>query len=557
MSAPAQTPVRATGRRDWLWRAATAILVPVLLLAALEGVLRVLDVGMPTGVTRACMVRGQAAVCDNLFFTATFFPKGMIRTPRPYAFAAEKPPGTFRIFVLGESAAYGDPEPAYGFSHYLEVMLRQRYPSVRFEVINTGITAINSHVLRLMAEELARYQPDLFVIYAGNNEVVGPYGPGTVLTSAALNLSAVRASISVRSTRTGQLLVSLARKEEKPQDWRGMEMFLSRQVPASSPLMPRVYKNFEANLRDMVRAARGSGARVLISTVGTNLRDCAPFASAHRADLGPDSLRRWSELVEEGSAREGAGDHAEALRLYQSASEIDGEYAELHYRIGRVMSALGDHAGARRQFVRAQELDTLRFRADSTINQVIRSVASTSGQGVSLVEAAEALTAESRDQIPGDDLFYEHVHMNPHGNYVIGRALFSQIVPMLTGPANGDGIPSQEDCERLLALTRYDRARVAGLVLQRMQRPPFTNQLDHHQRMQRLSLEAEAPVESIYETAAQYRWALAQNPDDTLLHLNYGLLLSRWDRNAALEQFRRARPYDDVPFVAPDGTVVR
>ena len=62
--------------------------------------------------------------------------------------------GTFRIFVLGESAAMGDPDPAYGFSRYLEVMLRERYPSMKFEVVNTGSVAINSHVLLPIARGL-------------------------------------------------------------------------------------------------------------------------------------------------------------------------------------------------------------------------------------------------------------------------------------------------------------------------------------------------------------------------------------------------------------------
>ncbi len=62
-------------------------------------------------------------------------------------FQQKKPQGTYRIFVLGESAAMGDPDPAYAFSRYLEVMLRLRYPSMKFEVVNTGSVAINSHVL--------------------------------------------------------------------------------------------------------------------------------------------------------------------------------------------------------------------------------------------------------------------------------------------------------------------------------------------------------------------------------------------------------------------------
>ncbi len=168
----------ARGWRFWAPRIATSIFIPVLLLGIAEGALRLLGVGFQTDLTVPCTVQGHAASCYNLFFPAPFFPPGMIKTPQAYAIPAVKPQGTYRIFVLGESAAMGDPDPAYGFSRYLEVMLRERFPSTRFEVVNTGSVAINSHVLLPIAKGLADQRPDLFIIYSGNNEVVGPYGPG-------------------------------------------------------------------------------------------------------------------------------------------------------------------------------------------------------------------------------------------------------------------------------------------------------------------------------------------------------------------------------------------
>ena len=140
--------------------------------------------GFPTALTVPCTVHGHGLLsCYNLFFPAPFFPPGMIKTPQAYAIPAEKARGTYRIFVLGESAAMGDPDPAYAFSRYLEVMLRQRFPCMKFEVVNTGSVAINSHVLLPIARGLARNSVRiLFIIYSGNNEVVGPYGPGTALT---------------------------------------------------------------------------------------------------------------------------------------------------------------------------------------------------------------------------------------------------------------------------------------------------------------------------------------------------------------------------------------
>lgn len=49
----------------------------------------------------------------------------------------------------------GDPQPAYGASRYLEVLLRERFPHEKFEVVNLGVTAINSHVILPIAREVA------------------------------------------------------------------------------------------------------------------------------------------------------------------------------------------------------------------------------------------------------------------------------------------------------------------------------------------------------------------------------------------------------------------
>src|SRR5271157_4285929 len=307
-------------RRRWLLIIATAILVPLAILGIVEASLRMASVGYPTELLVPCTVQGSPASCYNLFFAAPFFPAGMVQTPRLYAIPSQKAPGTYRIFVLGESAAMGDPDPAYGFSRYLEVMLRESFPSRKFEVVNTGSVAINSHVVLPIAEQLASQRPDLFVIYSGNNEVVGPYGPGTVLTAGSMSIPAVRSSIYLRSTRIGQLLTKLGTQKK---EWRGMEMFLDQQVPASSPLMKHTYANFERNLRDTIAVARNAGARVIVATVATNLKDCAPFASLHREDLGQDALRSWSALVQQGAEKENAGSYLEALKSYLSAASID------------------------------------------------------------------------------------------------------------------------------------------------------------------------------------------------------------------------------------------
>jgi tetratricopeptide (TPR) repeat protein len=560
MPAPAETASaknerQSQGRRYGL-QIASAILVPILLVGILEGALRLFGIGYPTGLTEACSQHGNPAACYNLFFPAPFFPPGMIKTPQAYAIPAEKPQGTFRIFVLGESAAMGDPDPAYAFSRYLDMMLRERFPSMKFEVVNTGSVAINSHVLLPIAKGLAEQRPDVFIIYSGNNEVVGPYGPGTALTSSGMSLPVIRGSIFVRSTRIGQLLTKVGTQKK---EWRGMEMFLDKQVRETSPLMPYAYANFEQNLRDTVSVARGSGARVIVSTVATNLKDCGPFSSLHRENLSQDDLRSWTALVQQGSDLESARSYADALKAYEAAAKIDDQYAELEFRIARSLWMQGDYANAKQHYMRARDLDTLRFRADSKINDINRSVSSSS-PGTELVDAESIFSKESPNGIIGSELVYEHVHMTPLGNYLLARAMFLQIASKLPSqagrPMTEADVPSEAECEQLLGFTVHDRSRIAAEMLDRLQKPPFTNQLNHSDQVLRLMLKAQESTESPEETAAEYEWAIRKNPADRVLHYNYGLFLFEHNRNAAVQQFSLSRPWDGFPVFTPDGVPV-
>lgn len=532
----------------WWARIAAAIVLPVLLLALLEGALRIADVGFPTSLTVPCTVSGESASCYNLFFTAPYFPPGIIHTPKLFAIPAVKPPQTYRIFILGESAAMGDPDPAFGFGRYLEVMLRNRYPEMNFEIVNTGTVAINSHVALPIARGVAAQKPDVVIIYSGNNETVGPYGPGTAFTSSVMWMPVVRSSIYYHTTRIGQLLTRIGVQK---QEWRGMEMFLDKQVPATSPLLPQAYANFERNLRDTIDVSRSAGARVIVSTVATDLRDCAPFGSMHRAGLSEMDLARWSESVKRGADAEDAQDFSGALTAYRTAETIDDRHAGLAFRIARVLLATGDVKSARTYFVRARDLDTLRFRADSRVNDVNRAVATS--MGAELVDAEQLLAENSRDGVPGSELLYEHVHLTPEGNYLLARAMFLQIARNLARPPQPADVPSEAQCEQWLAFTAHDRRRIAHEMLDRIQKPPFSNQLTHSELLLRLSMVAQAPDENPQQTASQYQWALQQAPNDRNLHYNFGRFLFRYDPQAGAEELRRSRPWDGFPVTAPNG----
>jgi tetratricopeptide (TPR) repeat protein len=508
---------------------------PLLLLALVEGGLRLAGVGYRPGFTVGCRVQGRAARCENPDFSRRFFPAAAVRRPTSFAIPEAKGPRTFRIFVVGESAAQGDPEPSFGVGRFLGAMLQERFPALDFEVVNTGVVAVNSHVLLPIVRDLARRSGDLFVIYAGNNEVVGPYGAGTVLTRGSARLPLVRASLALQATRIGQLLGRLASPSSGTSgEWRGMEMFLEQQVRATDPAMEQVYASFERNLSDLVDVARDSGARVVVSTVGTRLGDFAPFASLNAPGLDPASRAAFQAGLARGAALESEGKWSEALAAYQAAAALDPGFAELQYRMARCQEHLGDLPAARAGFARARDLDTLRFRADGRINDTIRAVARRAGPGVQLVDGEAALASASPQGIPGAGLFYEHAHLTPEGNYQLALALFPAVVAALPASVHPPGAPVEpptfEACVRRLALTGYDRYRVAKEVLRRLQRPPFTGQIDHAAQVAHWERERDRQaMETFTNSDTAYRAAIARSPFDPWLLVNHAVLLDNRD----------------------------
>ena len=241
--------------------------------------------------------------CRILRLAGDFFLAPIARKAEP-CFISAKAAGAIRIFVLGSSAAQGVPNPSFGFGRILEVLLRERYPDVKFEVINAAMTAINSHVVLEIARDCAARQPDLFVVYMGNNEVIGPYGPGTVFQQWSPSRRFIRANIWSKSTCIGQLLDDamswLHLREGSPTAWQGLEMFSGNEVAADDPRLAAVYDNFRQNLADICGIARRAGAGVILSTVAVNLKDCPPFASQHRSNLSAEELAEWESIYQAG-----------------------------------------------------------------------------------------------------------------------------------------------------------------------------------------------------------------------------------------------------------------
>jgi len=529
---------RLTGWKKWALRI-VLVFLPALLFLGLELVLRLAGYGVETSFLLERTVGDETKMVNNPKFTWQFFGPDLARDGPPFALAPEKPAGTCRVFVLGGSAAMGFPEKAFGMARALEVMLRNRYPGVQFEVVNTGITAINSHVVRLIAEECRGLDPDVFVVYLGNNEVVGPYGAGTVFAPLAGNRSLLHASRAFQSTRVGQLLGNAKEAwfagDKRPETWRGMEMFLDQQVRASDAALEATYRHFEANLRDICRAGERSGVPVILSTVPVNVKGLAPFASLHRTDLSREDVRRWEQAHDRGKSLEKDGRFAEAIAAYEEALALDDEYAELLFRLARCHWKLEKFDDARALYEKARDLDTLRFRADARINAAIRRVAAErAGAGVTLADAQKAVQDKSPHGVPGNEAFYEHVHLRFRGTYLVARALCDAVEPALPAWVKKSAAVRKpltlEKCADHMAYTPVDRndslARIIGVV----GRPPFRRESDHADAFaaflaEERSLRDDMKGPKLQEALATYRRVIDRGNVPTDLRTRYVAVL--------------------------------
>ena len=527
-----------------------ALLVPVVGLLLFELLLRAFGVGYPTTFFLKTEVNGRAMFIENQRFSRRYFPPGLERTPQPVMFPVEKPADTLRIFVLGESAAMGDPEPAYGLARILEVLLRGAMPGKKIEVINAAVTAINSHVVREIAKDCAGKGGDYWILYMGNNEVVGPFGAGTVFGDQTPGLGVIRANLALKSTRLGQLFDALryqfGAKSSAPTSWEGMEMFLHQQVGRNDPRLAKVYAHFEANLRDIIRLGESSGAKVIVSTVAANLKDCPPFASQHRAGFGGAEQADWTKAGDAGIAFETKSDFATALKEYERALKLDDQFAETWFRAGRCQLALGRFDEARKSFGHALDLDALRFRADPEINRLNASAA----KDRATVDAVSLIGTNSANGIAGEELLYEHVHFNFAGNYLLARAYAAQI---LGDAAETAKLLPAEECARRLAFTGFNRYRVLDEVRERLRQPPFNTQLNNVERDARLGRELAKLDRASFSNAVQmYEQAVERSPDDAVLHENYATLLQDFGREPdAQKHWHRVielLPHSEVGF---------
>ena len=479
-----------SARRKWCFRLVAAGL-PFAALAILELMLVGAGAGEDLGLVQPAAEGAAAGVfhfnphVDRAYYGATD-----LSGPEARPFRLPRPAGLYRIVVVGGSTVAGFPyPPELAFPRLLEIILRAQKLDREFEVLNAGITAINSFSEADLVEQSLACQPDLIVIYTGHNEFVGPGGVGS--TSGGASPGLCPALYALRRTRTFQTLAAWLRP--RASDSRPLLDQLPGDLKMSldSAKFHRAEDCFRSNLQRAVRAAGRAGVPALLTTPIANVRDQRPMQSLFRQDLTAAELAAWQESFQKGEALRSGDQFIAALEEFEKARAIDPGHALLEFRRAQCYEALEDWESARTAYRLACDLDACRFRAPGSFAGIIKECSAGASSGpVHFLDTGEVFARGVPGRIPGNESFLEHVHFTYDGNWRMAAILAEDIVQRILGRSwQADLVPPGTERDRLCGVMAQDHLTALSLILIMLERPPLGQAADVDGQIERVRSE--------------------------------------------------------------------
>ena len=372
-----------SGKKALFW--GITILLPFLLLTLVEFGLRIGGYNEEVQELFIEAPNDPNFLIANISFVGRYFPSF---TPKVASnpFRKEKSPNTFRIFVFGGSSTQGFPYNFYySFSDKLEQKLLLNTNGLNIEVINLGMTAVNSYVIKDLSKRVLPYKPDAIVIYGGHNEFYGSFGAGSTQFGLINNIAFKQLVIRLKNLRIYQLIEQILKSEpDQSRDRRTLMAKVVREsdIELESEVFEKGVEQFEKNIQDVIYLYEKEDVPVFIGTVASNLKDQPPL-----------------------------GDNENALNSYNKAREL--------FDKGEIDSALAE-------FIKAKEHDGIRFRAPLQINEIINDLAE--NENTYLVDIQKMMRNNSESGIEDNSLFIDHLHPNWIGHELIADSFLDELI---------------------------------------------------------------------------------------------------------------------------------
>ena len=445
-------------------------------------------------------------------------------------FPARKAEGTTRIFCIGGSTTYGRPyDDRTSFCGWLRRFLPAVDPSRRWEVINAGGISYASYRAARLMEELADYEPDLFLVYSGHNEFLERRTYDKLLKTPEFvrHLGALASRMRLYSALYD---ITYERGAVLPTEVKAL---LDRSVGPedyhrADELRAAVLEHYRTSLIRMTHISERAGAKVILVTPASNVGNFSPFKAEPGPGVSTLDIRQVDRLKLAVTAALDQGDHGRAVAIAERALALDGRDAELLYLQARALRALGRIDEARKAFTDARDEDVCPLRALTPIREIVADVSRTRNTG--LVDFVRIVDERSPDGIPGSELFLDHVHPTIEGNRLLALAIVQEMTrEKIVSPAATWNAAAIAEIREQLESSLDEQAHAVALK----NLSKVLGWAGKHDEAERLADLAVVAIPEDGETHFQKGVLLQQAGDKeaALVHYREAARLAPWDAN--------------------------
>jgi hypothetical protein len=330
------------------------------------------------------------------------------------------------LVVVGESSAQGVPFNLYALSaaNLVRWQLAELLPGRRVQLVNL---AASGETLERQHQKLAalRYRPDVLIVYCGHNEFSSripwsrdvPHYADEEERSAG---QALVATLERLSPFCGLIrrVADTCRVAIPPP--RGGYRALVDKPAYTAAEFDRLLADFRQRLERIVAYAEGLGAVPILIIPPANDSDFEP----NRSFLPSPTPRAEREaFAREFSAarRLEATDPDRAIAQYRALLARQPGFAEVHFRLARLLEARGLWDEAYRHAIAARDSDGLPMRCPSGFQDAYREVAAR--HRVVLIDGQALFHVIGRHGLLDDGLFMDAMHPSLRGQIALAQVI--------------------------------------------------------------------------------------------------------------------------------------
>lgn len=368
----------------------------------------------------------------------------------PTSFTAQ-PAGdaSLSLVVIGGSSALGYPyDPNLSVGQIVGWQLEEVMRGMRVDVDIRANLARNLEDMHLSLAGLKR-RPDAMIIYSGHNEFLSRFDTARDAGYAEAPRGAFLDRLYDSSLRSPfcRWVYETMRKHRLggPPPLNNHRRLLDVPLFTRSELHERVV-DFGRRLEAIVAWCKQVGCEPILVIPPSNESGYEPNRSVLLPPPAPERAAELAAAFEAARKREAASPE-DSLAGYRSLIAEAPEFAEVHFRLGRLLEAAGAYDEARTHYIKAKDLDGFPVRCRSDFVRFYHEVATR--HGCLLIDAPEVLRRMCRHGILDDTIFHDAHHPSFAGHLAIAQAILDGLHRRraLGLDGGGEGFPAVNPSE--------------------------------------------------------------------------------------------------------------